>query len=71
VITAEQRSQIEGRERHKIRVLSGDVYARQPDGTVVAFDPDGNARRSEWPTRGITLDQAEASDAAIRAVLPR
>jgi hypothetical protein len=69
VITTEQHREIEGRETHRLRIFSGDVYAPQPDGTVIAIDPDGNIRADqEWPARGITLAEMEASDRTIAAL---
>jgi hypothetical protein len=53
------------------RVFSGDVYLRRgPGAPVLRIDPDGREHYpAQWPTRGVTLQQAEASAAAIRATI--
>lgn len=70
MLTKEQQREVEGRERHRLRVFSGDVYAPQPDGSVIAINPDGVIRRENgMPSRGVSLDETDASDNAIAAVL--
>jgi hypothetical protein len=70
MITAEQLKEIKGRDLEKLRVFSGDVYAPQPDRSVIAIDPDGHIRPEiGMPRRGVTLRQMAASDEAIRSML--
>jgi hypothetical protein len=71
MLTVEQEQALKDRAAGPTRVFSGDVYVRNALG-VYAIDPDGNIRGSEeWPSRGVTLAEARASDRAIAAVIGR
>jgi hypothetical protein len=72
IVTPEQQAWIKHRQSEQpygiasafqAKVFSGDVYGRSSLGQVEACDPDGNIRQNEtWPTRGVSLEDAEASD---------
>lgn len=70
-MTKEQHEQIAGREECSLRIFSGNVYARQPNGSVVCIDPDGKITDAgkDMPRKGITLRESEASDKVIRSVM--